>query len=140
MDPGIGIRPCAAGDVAAVLALWRGSEASPSPTDTPEAVARLLREPAAALLVAVDGAHVVGTVIAGWDGWRGNIYRLAVLAGYRRRGIARALVAEAEAALRTRGCARISALVEHDHPWAIAFWEAAGYRRDTRMARYVKTP
>ena len=140
MDPGFGIRPGVAADVAAVLALWRGSEASPSPTDTPEGVARLLEEPAAVLLVALDGDRVVGTVIAGWDGWRGNIYRLAVLAEYRRRGIARALVAEAEGALRARGCARISALVEHDHPWAVAFWEAAGYRRDARMARYMKTP
>jgi ribosomal protein S18 acetylase RimI-like enzyme len=140
MDPAISIRPCVAGDVAAVLELWRGSEASPSPTDNPEAVARLMREPAAALLVAVDGERVVGTVIAGWDGWRGNIYRLAVRTEYRRRGIARALVAEAEAMLRTRGCVRVSALVEHDHPWAVAFWEAAGYRRDVRMARYTKTP
>ncbi len=139
MDPAIGIRPCVAGDSAAVLELWARSEASPSPTDNPEALARLMRESAAVLLVALDGDRVVGTVIAGWDGWRGNIYRLAVLSEYRRRGIARALVAEAEAALRRWGCIRISALVEHDHPWAVGFWEAAGYRRDTRMVRYGKT-
>src|SRR5262249_55808561 len=83
VEPRIGIRPCVAADVPAVLALWRGSEASPSPTDTPEAVARLLGEPAAVLLVGLDGDRVVGTVIAGWDGWRGNIYRLAVLPEYR---------------------------------------------------------
>jgi ribosomal protein S18 acetylase RimI-like enzyme len=140
MDPAITIRPCAPGEAPAVLELWRRSEASPSPTDNPEAVARLLREPGAVLLVALDGDRVVGTVIAGWDGWRGNISRLAVLSEYRRRGIARALVAEAEAVLRTRGGARISALVEHDHAWAVGFWEAAGYRRDTRMVRYLKNP
>jgi ribosomal protein S18 acetylase RimI-like enzyme len=139
MDPAIRIRPGALADSAAVLELWGRSEAAPSPTDTPAAVSRLLREPAAVLLVALDGVHVVGTVIAGWDGWRGNLYRLAVRPDHRRRGIARALVAEAEALLRRWGCVRISALVEHHHPSAVGFWEAAGYGRDARMARYIKT-
>jgi ribosomal protein S18 acetylase RimI-like enzyme len=138
MDPAIRIRPAVPADSAAVLDLWERSEAAPSPTDTPEAVARLLGEPAAMLLVALHGDHVVGTVIAGWDGWRGNLYRLAVRPEHRRRGIARALVTEAEGVLRRWGCVRISALVEHDHPWAVGFWEAAGYGRDARMARYVK--
>ncbi len=141
MDPAIGITRAAAEDSGAVLDLWRQAEATPSPTDTLEAVARLARDPAAVLLLARHGARVVGTVIAGWDGWRGNIYRLAVLPEYRRRGIARELVQRAEEALREKGAARISALVEHEHPWAVGFWDAlaeAGYRRDRRMIRYVK--
>ena len=84
----------------------------------------------------------VGTVIGGWDGWRGNIYRLAVLPAYRRRGIARALVGEADRQMHRMGAKRISALVERDHPWATDFWdslEASGYRHDERMRRYIKT-
>ncbi len=138
MDPAISIRPCGPDDCPAVLEVWRRADATPSPTDSPEALARLVRELAAVLLLALDADRIVGTVIAGWDGWRGNIYRLAVLPEYRRRGIARGLVEQAEAALRSRGCTRISALVEHDHPWAVGFWDAAGYRRDPRMVRYVK--
>jgi hypothetical protein len=25
-----------------------------------------------------------------------------------------------------------------DHPWAVDFWQAAGYAEDLRIARYVK--
>ena len=43
------------------------------------------------------GRHALsGTVIASWDGWRGAMYRLAVLPSLRRRGIAAALVDEGE--------------------------------------------
>jgi hypothetical protein len=38
----------------------------------------LISEPAASLLVATIDNQIVGSVIGGWDGWRGNIYRLAV--------------------------------------------------------------
>jgi ribosomal protein S18 acetylase RimI-like enzyme len=34
----------------------------------------------------------VGTLVAAWDGWRGNMYRLAVLPEHRRAGIGRELV------------------------------------------------
>jgi ribosomal protein S18 acetylase RimI-like enzyme len=57
----------------------------------------------AALLVAVAGGGVVGTVIAGWDGWRGNIYRLAVHPNHRRRGTGRALAAAADDVLAALG-------------------------------------
>jgi len=30
------------------------------------------------VLFAEEEGHIVGTVIGGFDGWRGNIYRLAV--------------------------------------------------------------
>jgi ribosomal protein S18 acetylase RimI-like enzyme len=136
------IRPARPDDVEQVLELWRESEASPSPTDTRESVLQLLGEAAAVLLVADADGKLAGTVIGGWDGWRGNIYRLAVLPAYRRRGIARALVGEADRRLRRMGARRISALVEQDHPWATGFWdslEASGYRHDGRMRRYVKT-
>ena len=136
------IRPARSDEVEQVLALWREADATPSPTDTRDEVIQLLREPAAVLLVAEADGRLAGTVIGGWDGWRGNIYRLAVSPAYRRRGLARALVAEADRLLHQMGARRISALVERDHPWATEFWDslaASGYRHDERMRRYVKT-
>ena len=82
---------------------------------------------------------IVGTLVAAWDGWRGNMYRLAVRADARRGGIARALVTAGEARLIALGAQRITALVIGSHEEATGFWLAAGYEHDVRMARYVKT-
>lgn len=131
------IRPCRPDEGPALLDLWHHADASPSPTDTPEQVDQVIRDSAASVLVAVDDDLLVGSIIGGWDGWRGNLYRLAVLPSYRRRGVARALVAAAEERLAARGALRVSALVEHDHPWAVGFWDSL-YEPDPRMIRYVK--
>jgi ribosomal protein S18 acetylase RimI-like enzyme len=89
--------------------------------------------------VAEVGGQVIGSIIGTFDGWRGNIYRLAVQPDYRRRGVARALVAEVEKRLTRQGAKRITALVEKDNPSAMIFWEAVGYRVDERIVRRVRT-
>jgi ribosomal protein S18 acetylase RimI-like enzyme len=80
------MRAALAQDIGAVLAFWRiAAEDRHRPPDTAAAVATLhLRDPDA-LILAVDGDKIVGTVIAGWDGWRCHLYRLAVSPGRRRR-------------------------------------------------------
>src|SRR2546430_9986278 len=45
-------------------------------------------------LVAESGGRVVGSVVGGWDNWRGHVYRLAVHPAFRRRGLGRELAAE----------------------------------------------
>jgi GNAT superfamily N-acetyltransferase len=57
---------------------------------------------------------------------------------FRRRGIAHALVHEAERWLVERGALHITALVEREHAWAMGFWQAAGYAPDDRMVRCVR--
>jgi ribosomal protein S18 acetylase RimI-like enzyme len=125
----------------AVLRMWRAAGVTPpSISDSIEGLTRLIREPAAFLLVATIDNQVIGSVIGGWDGWRGNIYRLAVAPEHRRRGIARRLVAEISSELFAKGATRLSALVEHEHQWAMDFWDSLsdlGYARDPRFARYI---
>ncbi len=142
MAQAVAIRRGRPEDIEQVLELWTRAGATPKPTDTPEGLARLLASSQAVLVLAEEDGRVVGTAIGGWDGWRGNIYRVAVLPEYRRRGIASGLLREVDAALAALGAKRITVLVEQDHPCAVSFWNAlerAGYRRDPTMTRYVKT-
>jgi ribosomal protein S18 acetylase RimI-like enzyme/catechol 2,3-dioxygenase-like lactoylglutathione lyase family enzyme len=137
-SPGVTMRECRPEEAEAVLLLWAQAGATPSVTDTAEQLRRTISAGPALVLIAELSGQVVGSVIGGFDGWRGNLYRLAVHPEYRRRGIARALVREAERRLVERGAARITALVEREHPWAMEFWQAAGYAMDTRMTRCVR--
>ena len=131
------LRSGRAQDAHAILDAWREAEAEPTTTDDTERVLRLMTADADALIVADDGGRLVGTVIAAWDGWRGGIYRLAVVPGHRRQGLGQRLVEEAVRRLGARGAARLSAIVVDDDKGAIAFWTAMGWRRQTARARFV---
>jgi ribosomal protein S18 acetylase RimI-like enzyme len=133
------VRPCRLEECAEVLNVWRKAEAIPRPTDTLPELERLVREHPETLLVGEEAGRIIGSVIAGWDGWRGGIYRLAVLPECRRRRVAQALVAEAERRLHARGARRLSAMVARDEPQAVAFWDAApGWAREPRWHRYAR--
>jgi ribosomal protein S18 acetylase RimI-like enzyme len=138
------IRRCTDADCADVLQLWKLADAPPSLTDTLEEAQRAASDASAIFLVATDAdGHIIGSVIGGWDGWRGNIYRLAVAPEARRHKVAAALVREVSDRLaREKGARRITALVEKAHPDAVGFWDSMvsqGYAFDPRIVRYVKT-
>jgi len=121
-----------------VLALWRRAEAVPRPTDNAAALRLRLERDAELFQLAWDGERLAGTLLGGWDGWRGNMYRLAIDPAYRRRGVARLLVTAVEAALRAKGCERITSLVFENEPRAAEFWLSAGYAPDPATRRYAK--
>jgi|SRR5580700_11329603 ribosomal protein S18 acetylase RimI-like enzyme len=75
-------------DASAVLELWSLARSEHATTaDRVGDVERLISETPSALFVAeADGGEIVGALLAGWDGWRGNMYRLAVHPSHRRRG------------------------------------------------------
>jgi len=133
------IRSARAEEADEILALWAraygGARRTP---DDHRAVRRLIEGGAGALLVADRAGVVVGSVIAAWDGWRGNLYRLAVAPEQRRQGIARRLVAAGEEHLRARGARRAGALVWRDDPGALALWRACGYGDEPRTGRHVE--
>jgi ribosomal protein S18 acetylase RimI-like enzyme len=133
------VRRCREQDARAVLELWAQERSEHASTaDRAEDVERLIADFPAALLVAERGREIVGALIAGWDGWRGNMYRLAVREGHRREGIGIALTRAGEEYLRGCGVSRITALVAFEDDAAGAFWESTGYPRDHEIGRRVR--
>jgi ribosomal protein S18 acetylase RimI-like enzyme len=80
----------------------------------------------------------VGSVIAGWDGWRGSLYRLAVVPDYRRHGLGRRLLDEAERRLASSGASRLQAIVVETDAQAAAFWRASDWEEQVERLRFVK--
>jgi ribosomal protein S18 acetylase RimI-like enzyme len=122
-------------DTEAVLALWRlafpGHQDPGTPHRDPRAsLERKLAAGDGLFWVAQQGGRVIGTIMAGWDGHRGWLYSLAVAPDVRRGGVARALVAHAEAALVARGCPKVNLQVFTGNESAQAFWRGAGYAVD----------
>jgi ribosomal protein S18 acetylase RimI-like enzyme len=135
----ITIRRCRHEDAQAVLDLWAQERSEHASTaDRLDDVERLIGDSPAALLIAERGGEIVGVLVAGWDGWRGNMYRLAVSKGHRREGIGLALTRAGEAYLHGRGVRRVTALVAFDDEVAGAFWESAGYPQDREIGRRVR--
>jgi ribosomal protein S18 acetylase RimI-like enzyme len=133
------IRTATAADVDGILALWEvGRTAHATTEDRRIDVERVLDQEPGALIVAEEDGVIVGTVIAGSDGWRGSLWRLAVHPGQRRRGLGRQLVSAAEERFRALGIPRVQALVGRDDEDARAFWTAAGYPVEPGTVRHVR--
>jgi ribosomal protein S18 acetylase RimI-like enzyme len=131
------IRRATVRDAEALLALWELSYAHGRSDDGLALVGRALGDDHLVCVVAEVHAGIVGSLVAGFDGWRGNLYRLAVAPDHRGQGIAQALLAEAHRALRALGAGRVTAIVDREHTPAVRFWESSGYRLDTGAVRYV---
>lgn len=137
--PGLTLRAATASDIHDVLAFWRtAAEDAHRPADSAQAIGALIARDPGALILALDEATVVGSVIAGWDGWRCHLYRLAVAPTHRRRGIGRTLVEAAEERFRGLGGARADAMVLTDNELAHNTWRACGYAAQSEWSRWIK--
>jgi ribosomal protein S18 acetylase RimI-like enzyme len=133
------VRACRPQEALAILELWQQARSEHASTpDRFEDVQRLLAETPQSLLVADSDGTILGALIAAWDGWRGNMYRLAVRFEHRRRGIGLALVRAGEENLRHQGARRITALVGYADEVAAAFWKSAGYPQDREIGCRVR--
>lgn len=132
------IRPATADDLDAVLAFWKTAAEGTSISDDRDGVERLVaRDPEALILAELD-SELVGTVIAGFDGWRCHLYRLAVHPERRRRGIGAALLEAAEERFVRLGGRRGDAMVLERNEVAHHAWRAAGYTPEEHWRRWVK--
>ncbi len=133
------LRTATTDDLPAVLTFWqRAAENSNRPQDSENALRTLLERDPNALVLALDDEHLVGTLIAGFDGWRYHLYRLAVDPGHRRQGIATALISHAENRFRALGATRSDAMILDENITAQSTWWARGYRIQEDWSRWVK--
>ncbi len=121
------IRAFRTADEEAVVALWEQAGLTRPWNDPRADIRRKLTVQPELFLVAADGDTVIGSVMAGYDGHRGWLYYLASATSHRGRGIARALVAEAERLLEAMGCPKVQLMVRPENTAARGFYDALGY-------------
>lgn len=124
------IRPYQSSDFAAVIRLWEECGLVVSYNNPQRDIERKLRVNPEWLLVGLVNDKLVASCMAGYEGHRGWINYLAVLPEYRRRGIARAMMREAERKLQAAGCPKIMLQIRETNLEVMQFYEKLGYAKD----------
>lgn len=136
----IGIRPVEPDDHPAIVRLWdaAGLSTRPAGRDAEAAFLQQLAHFPATYLVAEHDGRVVGVILGTHDQRKGWINRLAVHPQYRRRGLARRLIAACEEAFAALGIGIVAVLVERDNDTSAELFRAAGYVTDVPVHYFRK--
>ena len=112
-----------------LIRLWSKAELpfKPKGRDSPESIAEQMEANPDFFIGAFENGKLVGAVIASSDTRKGWINRLAVDPDFRHRGVAKALIAEAEKALRRRGIRIFCALIEDSNSASKELFRKCGY-------------
>ena len=124
------IRPFEPADEPAVIALWRQCDLVRPWNDPHRDIQRKLAVRPDLFLVGLVEERIVACVMAGYEGHRGWLNYLAVAPEFRRQGLARAIVAEAERLLRAEGCPKINLQVRTTNAAVVEFYQRLGYTVD----------
>jgi ribosomal protein S18 acetylase RimI-like enzyme len=130
MMPLMEIRSFRPSDEEAVVALWRACDLVRPVNDPRKDLARKMAVGPDLFLVGLIEGRIVASVMAGYEGHRGWLNYLAVAPEHRRRGLARAIVAEAEQRLRAAGCPKINLQVRSSNSAVLEFYRRIGYAVD----------
>jgi ribosomal protein S18 acetylase RimI-like enzyme len=118
-----------------VDALWRDAFPDDAPWNAANvSIPEKLRHQPNLFLVAIEADRVVGSIMAGYDGHRGWISRIAVLRSHRRKGIGEALIREAERRLAGLGCVKINLQVVAANSTVLGFYRKCGYGIEERVS------
>ena len=126
---------------AGVEALWREAFPNDAPWNKAStAIAEKMRFQPDLMLVALEGLLVVGSVMAGYEGHRGWISRVAVLRAHRHKRIGQALLLEAEKRLAALGCIKINLQILETDSAVVRLYEEAGYEVEPRVSMGKRLP
>lgn len=128
------VREFVESDSQAVSLLWQRVFGYPEARNAPERVLQAKLGWDGRLLVFEREGKLLGTLMVGYDGHRGWLYRLAVAPEHRRRGVARALVERAESVLAELGCTKVNLQLHGENQSGVRFWEALGYAQEVRVS------
>jgi len=123
----IQIRQFELADTEAVVSLWQESGLTRPWNNPYQDINRKLAVQPELFLVATDGAAIVGTVMAGYDGHRGWLYYLASTPARRGQGIGRLLVERAEELLIEMGCPKVQLMVRPENVEVHDFYASLGF-------------
>ncbi|MEM1053468.1 MAG: GNAT family N-acetyltransferase [Pseudomonadota bacterium] len=109
--------------------LWRSEFPNdPKRNSAPLAIPKKLAEEDGLFWVALDEpGHVIGTIMAGWDGYRGWLYSVAVKPDRRLNGTGTALVNTALDALSDLGCNKVNLQIRSSNHEVVRFYETLGF-------------
>lgn len=135
MSGEIVVRSYDSADQPGVLALWALVFAEdPVWNDSLEMIRRKQTVQQELFFVCCAGDQVVGTVMAGFDGVRGWVHKVAAHPDYRRLGIASRLMQAAESGLADMGCPKLNLQVRAGNSSAVEFYTSAGYQIEDRVS------
>lgn len=140
MTTNITIRPFEPRDEPAIIDLWQTVFPNDPPWNKPaNVIAQKLSVQRELFLVGVlpgqsQVEQLVGTVLAGYDGVRGWIHKLAVNSEYQQRGFASDLMQAAELGLSQMGCPKINLQIRASNAAVLKFYESAGYAVEDRLS------
>ena len=117
-------------DEQSVIALWQRCDLVRPWNEPHRDICRKLKVNPEWFLVGLVDGQVVAAVMAGYEGHRGWLNYLAVAPEFQRRGLARAIVAEAERLLRKAGCPKINLQIRTSNQGVIEFYRRLGYSVD----------
>lgn len=123
------IRRLEINDYEEIVRLWIKAKLpfKPKGRDSREAIATQMRANPEFFLGAFEERRLIGAVVVSCDLRKGWINRLAVDPDFRRRGIAKALIAESEKVLRKHGIRIFCVQIEGYNPASERLFKECGY-------------